>query len=130
MESGLNLVRRALRQTKTWWLESCYRRPISIALNKPMVSLTFDDVPLSAYQCGVPILRQQNVKATFYVALGFRGEKGEQFLEPAQILDLYKDGHEIACHTYSHYRLSKGDTDGLRADAEKNRTQLAHLLNN
>jgi peptidoglycan/xylan/chitin deacetylase (PgdA/CDA1 family) len=130
MESGLNLVRRALRQTKTLWLESCYRRPVSIALNKPIASMTFDDVPLSAYQYGVPILRRHNVKGTFYVALGIKDEKGEQFLGPSQILDLYNDDHEIACHTYSHYRLSNGDIDGLRADAQKNRTLLAQLLNN
>jgi len=130
VESGLNPVRSTLRQCKTIWLESWYRKPLSIALKRPVVSLAFDDVPISAYQNGIPILKRQNVKATFYVALGLRSDGGEEYLGPSEITALHHDGHEIACHTYSHYRLSTGDSDGLAADAEKNQTKLRQLLNN
>jgi peptidoglycan/xylan/chitin deacetylase (PgdA/CDA1 family) len=125
----VNLVRNALKWGKTMWLESCYRKPMSITLERPIVSMTFDDVPLSAFQHGIPILAQAKAKATFYVALGLK-DLGEPYLEPSQIVSLHNDGHEIACHTYSHYRLSVGDIDGLAADAKKNREQLRQLLNN
>jgi peptidoglycan/xylan/chitin deacetylase (PgdA/CDA1 family) len=107
--------RGVLKQAKTWWLESRYRRPISIRLQAPIVSVTFDDVPMSAYRNALPILRQHGVKATFYVATGM----GKGFLGSEQIADIHNQGHEIACHTYSHYRLSTGDCDGLGADARK-----------
>ena len=123
----MNIFRRVLRQSKTMWMRSAYRKPVHIALDHPVVSLTFDDVPLSAYQLGVPILKEHNVKATFYVALGINSERS-QFLGPAEVVDLLKTGHEIGCHTYSHYRLSAGNPRDLALDAKKNREQLGRLL--
>jgi peptidoglycan/xylan/chitin deacetylase (PgdA/CDA1 family) len=86
--------------------------------------VTFDDVPMSAYRNALPILRQHGVKATFYVAMGM----GKGFLGSEQIADIHNQGHEIACHTYSHYLLSTGDCDGLGADARNNKSELAQLL--
>jgi len=42
------------------------------------------------------LLNKHNTKATFFV-LGWLAEK-----EPDLILKIYKEGHEIACHSYSH----------------------------
>jgi peptidoglycan/xylan/chitin deacetylase (PgdA/CDA1 family) len=92
------------------------------------VSIAFDDVPLSAYEHGLPILEGREVKASFYVALNMNSDLDEEFLGPSEILELYSRGHEIACHTYNHYRLSTGDVDGLALDAERNRVQLSRLL--
>src|SRR6266851_9817812 len=125
----LNLIRSTLRQTKTLWMGSFYRKPISIVLDRPIVSMTFDDVPLSAYQYGLPILQERNVKATFYVALNIQANDGG-FLGPKEIQELHENGHEIGCHTSSHYSLSSGDANGLAVDAEKNRAQLVQLLGN
>lgn len=128
-EAGrLSLIRSVLRETKTLWLESFCRKPIAIALERPIVSVTFDDVPLSAYQYGVPILKELNARATFYVALNIGNEVHEQFLGPPEIVELHNHGHEIGCHTYSHYRLSTGEAGGLALDAATNRAQLSHLL--
>ena len=124
----MNLIRSALRQAKTLWLESFYRKPIAIALDKPIVSITFDDVPLSAYQYGLPVLKERNVKATFYVALNIQRGGNERYLGPLEILELHNGGHEIACHTYTHYSLARGDADGLAVDAAKNRAELSQLL--
>src|SRR6266481_6640861 len=108
----LNLIRSTLRQTKTLWMGSFYRKPISIVLDRPIVSMTFDDVPLSAYQYGLPILQERNVKATFYIALKIATDDGA-FLGPTEVQELHECGHEIGCHTFSHYRLSTGDANGL-----------------
>ena len=124
----MSLIRSSLRQAKIVWLRSLYRKPVSIVLDNPIVSMTFDDVPLSAYQFGVPILNQRNIKATFYVALNIESCVNRQHLGPSEIQELHERGHEIGCHTFSHYSLLAGNLNGFTLDAEKNRAQLTNLL--
>lgn len=47
------------------------------------------------------LLKKKNILATFFV-LGIAAEK-----YPEAIKKIYNDGHEIACHGYSHKRLEK-----------------------
>jgi peptidoglycan/xylan/chitin deacetylase (PgdA/CDA1 family) len=132
MDSG----RLGLRQLKTDYLRLFATRKIDIALQQAVISFTFDDVPRSAYQNGLPVLNSHGVKATFYVAGGLSGSSATanpepggngQYLGPDDILDLHRRGHEIACHTYSHYRLDTGSAEGLAADARKNVMALEAL---
>ena len=93
------------------------RRDIRLAV--PTCSITFDDVPFSAVEHGVPVLRRHGVNATFYVAAGLRREDG--FLDPETVRTLADGGFDIACHTYSHYRLCAGTAAGIAEDATRNR---------
>jgi len=52
----------------------------------------------------------------------------ETFLHHADILDLDSRGHDIACHTYSHYVLEAGTAAGLDSDAQRNVSELQTLL--
>jgi peptidoglycan/xylan/chitin deacetylase (PgdA/CDA1 family) len=98
------------------------------------VSFTFDDVPRSAFINGVPLLDKAGIKATFYVSLGLSaGEgcadpEGDDYLTLDEIRSLHSQGHHIACHTHSHYRLSTGSVNGLVADAKRNVALLEELL--
>lgn len=82
-------------------------------------SISFDDVPHSALENGVPILQRHGVPATFYVAAGLRRRDG--YLGADDVRALSEGGFDIGCHTYSHYSLYAGSPDGLRADCERNK---------
>ncbi len=68
--------------------------------NLKTVALTFDDGP---YPQSTPklleVLKKADVKATMFV-IGYKVEK-----YPALVREMAKEGHEMANHTYSHFRL-------------------------
>ncbi len=53
---------------------------------------------------------------------------GDGYLSADDIQSLHSQGHHIACHTFSHYRLSSGTVEELVADAQKNVALLEELL--
>ncbi len=94
-------------------------RSIPLRLDQPLVSFTFDDVPATAFTQGIPVLEEKNCRATFYISGVNFGNP--YFLGKEHISQLIRDGHEIACHSYS------GESSGLRnvpaflKDCEENR---------
>ncbi|KAI9301156.1 hypothetical protein BJ944DRAFT_169594 [Cunninghamella echinulata] len=66
---------------------------------KDQWALTFDDGPSQYTEKLLDILKEENVKATFCV-MGHHAKKYTEFLKRA-----YKEGHQIASHTYSHPHL-------------------------
>jgi len=70
------------------------------AEKKPMIALTFDDGPSEFTKTIVDILEQNGVRATFFIL----GEKAE-YLQNI-ILYAFKNGNEIASHTWSHVPLT------------------------
>jgi len=64
------------------------------------IALTFDDGPSREHTPELlRILNEKNVKATFFV-VGNRAEKN-----PEHLLRIFKQGHAVANHTYSHFKL-------------------------
>jgi peptidoglycan/xylan/chitin deacetylase (PgdA/CDA1 family) len=79
-------------------------RPAKVNWPGGVVSFTFDDFPRSAWVNGGPILEKHDLRGTYYAAMGFAG--GGNHLGPMFECDdlraAHAQGHEIACHTYSH----------------------------
>ncbi|MES2971287.1 MAG: glycosyltransferase [Patescibacteria group bacterium] len=74
-------------------------------LNQPTlpsktVVLTFDDGPSEYTPEVLEILREKQVKATFFVV-------GSQAVQHKLLKQIYDEGHEIGNHTYTHLDLSK-----------------------
>jgi peptidoglycan/xylan/chitin deacetylase (PgdA/CDA1 family) len=111
---------------KGYAFESLVTRAAFVHFKRPVVTLTFDDVPRTALIDGLPILARRGVKSTFYVAMGLNAEEPGSFLNEVDVRYLAAEGHEIGCHTWSHYRLSEhqGNASGLAADATRNRDRL------
>ena len=126
------------QETKTRYYQSFANNRVPVRLERPIISITFDDVPRTALENGVPILDRHNIKATFYVATGLSKDsinksrdeniKYESYLYPDDIAGLHLSGHNIACHTYSHYMLDSGSPEGLERDAYKNIEALKSIL--
>jgi len=103
--------------------------PFRLRNKGPMVSFTFDDTPKSAAAVGVPILDAYHARATFYVAGGLVDKWSGHWdgISADQIVALHRQGHEIACHTFSHTRTTDLDAAALAAEIEDNRRYLLAL---
>ena len=106
-----------------------HRRPARVRLERPLVSISFDDAPESAADVGAAILDARGVKGTYFISMGLAGETGPMGRNagPAQLRALLAAGHEIACHTHSHLDCGRASPEAVRADADRNRGALAEL---
>lgn len=89
----------------------------------PMVSFTFDDLPKSAVTTGAGLLEAHGVRGTFYVSGGLVGVGTEDWAsgDANDVLALYRRGHEIGCHTFSHQRTCDLDEASLADEIARNR---------
>lgn len=104
-------------------------KPLAIRLERPIVSFTFDDAPQSAASVGAGLLESVGACGTFYVAGGLCGgdEEGTPILSEADIVRLHQSGHEIACHTYSHRRVSGLSSAGFKSEIDRNQAFFSSL---
>ncbi len=130
----LNL-KAVVREAKTHFYQSFVNHRVPIKLSRAIISFTFDDVPRSAFTNAVPLLDRYGVKATFYVSAGLSdpGDAGyenalDEYLRPDDLVSLKQNNHHIACHTYSHYRLTDGNASKLYQDTQKNINSLQAIL--
>jgi polysaccharide deacetylase family protein (PEP-CTERM system associated) len=68
------------------------------------------------------LLSQKNTKATFFI-LGWIAER-----HPKLIKDIYKEGHEIACHGYEHELISNLSKDKFKHDVLLAKNILEDLI--
>ena len=95
----------------------------------PMVSFTFDDLPKSAATSGADLLETHGARGTFYVSGGLIGGDTRQWPtgDADDVLSLYRRGHEIGCHTFSHRRASDLNVAALANEIMRNRDYLRAL---
>lgn len=70
-----------------------------VETNEKIVALTFDDGPSESVKEILSILKQYNVKATFFLI----GNEIEKY--PDEAKNIVKAGHQVGNHTYSHQRM-------------------------
>ncbi|KAK8080231.1 polysaccharide deacetylase [Apiospora hydei] len=93
------------------------------------VALTFDDGPYIYTSELLDLLKKNNVRATFFV-VGNNGGKGqvEQGSYPAIIQRMYKDGHQIGSHSWSHQDLGAITPQQRRDQILRNEFALVDIL--
>jgi len=99
-----------------------HRRPVLRAPDRPMLSISFDDAPLTATGIGAEILEQWGARGTFYVAAGLAGslEPVGQCADRDDYVRLTRRGHEIGCHTFSHLDCGRASARSAQADVALN----------
>lgn len=104
-------------------------RRMDFAPDRPIVSFTFDDVPVSALANGASILERHCVRGTFYVAGGIAGQEhdGQPMLTAEGYRELIACGHEIGHHTFTH-RTAWSLGRGYARDAKHNDEYLGAIL--
>lgn len=86
------------------------------------IALTFDDGPGPRTPELLKYLREQKVKATFYV-LGSRAK-----MLPDAVREAYRDGNEIASHTWSHSRLTELSVNQVKKEIDDTAALVKSLI--
>lgn len=118
-----------LKYIKRQWANISFTRKTDVVLQQPVVSFTFDDVPVSAFTNGARILSGHNFSGTFYLSLGLmNGADPATRFTVAQIKDALVQKHEMGCHTFSHTDLHDTPFSAGSADILKNKEAAQSLL--
>jgi peptidoglycan/xylan/chitin deacetylase (PgdA/CDA1 family) len=107
------------------------RRPARFAFDRPTLSISFDDAPVTAVRAGAEILEAAGVRGTFYISAGLCGRDSPMGLYACMddVKRLAAGGHEIGCHTFSHLDCGRADRDVIACDVGLNAATLAeHAL--
>lgn len=87
-------------------------------------ALTFDDGPSKNYPRLLEILKQNNVKATFFiVGSNLNNQEAVTWLRQA-----YQNGHFMANHTFNHDDLTRLNEAGIKETIEKTRALMMLAL--
>jgi peptidoglycan/xylan/chitin deacetylase (PgdA/CDA1 family) len=114
-------IQHGLRYEKAFYFG---KKRILFPASLKVVSFTFDDFPESAAKNGSRVLESYDLCGTFYASFGLAGTSwnSERYFTNEEMVEVYKRGHEIGCHTYDHtncYQASKGS---IAANCKKNQT--------
>jgi len=93
-----------------------------MSLSQDFVYLTFDDGPTEYTNQILDILKEKNVKATFFLI-------GENVIVNPSIAErILSEGHEIGNHTYGHGNLSQGSVSYSNIDINLGRFAIESQL--
>jgi peptidoglycan/xylan/chitin deacetylase (PgdA/CDA1 family) len=125
MPSAYGRFDRAADRAARYWPQ----RRIDVAPTQAIVSFSFDDVPVSAFENGARLLEARGFFGTFFVAGGLAGQRfdGHEMLDVEGYRQLAARGHEIGHHTFSHQvptRLGRG----YQADLVRNDDYLSAII--
>jgi peptidoglycan/xylan/chitin deacetylase (PgdA/CDA1 family) len=93
------------------------------------VLITIDDGYVSGYEVGLPVLKEYNFPATYFIYTNFVN-KGGKSMTWSQITELRDAGMEIGSHTVSHFDLrhkpakAPGDYDAWLKDEVETSKQI------
>ncbi len=98
-------------------------------LARPLLTISFDDAPVSAAHDGAAILERQGARGTYFISTGLSGRESHlgRYTEAADIQALAKAGHEIACHTLTHLDCGRAKSPAIAAELDANREALIRL---
>ena len=91
----------------------------------PLV-ITFDDGGISAHSFVAEFFEKLSWPAHFFITAGYVDRPG--FLTANQIQDLYRRGHIIGSHSYSHPAMSNCDAQAIREEWRKSIDLLSAII--
>lgn len=105
------------------------RREVPVDLERPLVSLTFDDCPQSVIQNALPMIEQEGWTTTLYLSCKMCSSDNHlgRLMDEADIRPAHESGHEIGDHTFSHLDAFEVSPQEYLQDIEKNQETLARL---
>ena len=100
-----------------------FKKRAHLNAESKIVSFTFDDFPETAISNGSVILDKYHCKGTFYVSYNLLGgdSPSGKIAEMNDIIEILKNNHELACHTYTHLDCYNNSVDKIANDCKKNR---------
>ena len=112
------------------WTALRVASPLRCEMPEPVLSVCFDDAPLSAATRGADILARHDLAATYYIATGLLGASGISgaICGAGDLRHLAGGGHEIALHGHAHGDMSRISPAEALADIRRNREILEQIL--
>ncbi len=104
--------------------------PIAVGSQRGMMSLSFDDFPISAWTEGGRVMADHGVHATYYVSGSLCGQVHDDMrqFEVAHLQAVAEAGHEIGCHTFDHISALKARAAEFHASIDRNAHWVAERL--
>lgn len=112
---------------KRKWANLRYRKEAEIALDRPVVTFTFDDAPASAFETAGEVLGKFGYVGTYYIALSFL-KKGGPLFTAQHVEEALAKGHEMACHTHGHLSLNRTPLNVSMDDIGENRALFTKMF--
>lgn len=105
-------------------------KPVKRRGTKPVLSVSFDDIPRSAWVNAAPILEKYGAVGTYYICGGLTGTSGEMGAHHTRqdLIDMADAGHDLACHTYSHQRCWGISESALSEELDRNEVFMRDLV--
>ena len=109
------------------WARLRHQRPLPVSPGRPILSISFDDAPLTSTTTGADILESRGVSGTYYASAGLAGTEAPMGVcaSAEDYLRLSAAGHEIACHTSSHLDCGRANAAAATADVTRNLAAFA-----
>lgn len=103
--------------------------PLALHTSEFLLSVSFDDAPVTAATHGAKVLEQRGLRATYYIATGLLGGNSVSgpILDAAQVRALAAAGHEIALHSHAHSDLTRLPPGQALADIYRNLDALTTI---
>lgn len=89
--------------------------------------VTFDDGHHSQFQHALPLLERFEVKAVFFVTVGWTGKHPDYMTWP-QLQELVARGHRVQAHGWSHRFLTQCSPSDLEQELRRPRQELEDRL--
>lgn len=104
-------------------------RPADLVSARPLLSIAFDDFPVSAARVGAPLLADLGVRGSFYAAAGLAAQDGPCGMNFSRedLLAVAQAGHEIGCHGFAHADAARLPVRDALLDLAKNADALAGM---
>jgi peptidoglycan/xylan/chitin deacetylase (PgdA/CDA1 family) len=117
---------RALGKLSRFAARAITVKTVRLTNERPLVSFTFDDAPVSACTIGAALLEEHKVRGTYYISgagCGIEGFCG-RLAQENDLKALAAKGHEIGCHTFSHVAAARVGRQKLIAEITRNEAFL------
>ena len=126
----MQLVARVSRKAGRLAAKTFGRRPIAVHSQRSLVSFTFDDFPVNAWQIGGKVLAKYGAFGTYFMSLGQAGLDSPTgpVCRLEMLPELVEQGHELGCHTYSHKDVTRLSSTELTRSIEANRDLLGSTI--
>lgn len=98
-------------------------------LSRPLLTISFDDAPVSAAENGAAVLGKYGGKGTYFISAGLCGQESHlgRYTTPEEIKALAVMGHEIACHTFTHLDCGRAPVPEIEANIARNQAALCDM---
>lgn len=106
------------------------QKPATLSgLRRPLLTISFDDAPVSAAREGAAILKKHGVHGTYFISTGLSGLDSHlgEYTMADDIKALNAAGHEIACHTHSHIDCGRAAVRDIAGELQRNHDALRHM---